>query len=105
MLFKMLMIERSHQLMGEDMPKPRQIFVTKSRILAKKVEEYFRKLEISLTQASRTLAELLTQPREGNLEEGQRQRLGFPRRFSDIEERHFPLFIAYEDVRFSYFSY
>ncbi len=42
MLFKMLLVERTFQLMESDLPRPRQVFVTKSRMLAKKVQEYFR---------------------------------------------------------------
>ena len=47
MLFKMLGIERAYaQKAGAGLAvvKPRQIFVTQSRVLATRVEEYFAKL-------------------------------------------------------------
>jgi hypothetical protein len=48
MLFKILGIQRAWEMSAVDMPKPRQIFVTISRVLATKVEEYFTKLLESL---------------------------------------------------------
>ncbi|KAG1793559.1 hypothetical protein EV424DRAFT_1354192 [Suillus variegatus] len=49
MLFKILGIQRAWEMSAVDMPKPRQIFVTKSRLLAMRAEEYFTKLLESLT--------------------------------------------------------
>lgn len=64
MLFKMLGIQRAWQLQsaGSGMPRPRQIFVTKSPVLADKVEEYFVKLMDSLSLAVCTLEELAKLP-------------------------------------------
>ena len=60
MLFKMLGIERAWVMhSGEDIPKPRQLFVTQSRVLAGKVEEYFLKLLDSLATASLTPRETI----------------------------------------------
>ncbi|GAW08797.1 P-loop containing nucleoside triphosphate hydrolase protein [Lentinula edodes] len=53
LLFKMLLVERTHQMTGADAPKPRQIFVTQSRILAKKVEQYFMILLIGVVISPR----------------------------------------------------
>lgn len=110
MLFKMLLIERTYHLMGENVSRPRQVFVTKSRMLAKKVQEYFKKLASSLSHASQTLAEL----RELNgttthddmdgedhlvdVDDETDWRVDLPKRFSDLEDRHFPLFITYDGV-------
>ena len=55
MLFKMLLIERGYILSGSDAPRPRQVFVTQSRVLAGKVQEYFIKLADSLKVAEWTL--------------------------------------------------
>ena len=57
MLFKMLGIERAWESHRETMPKPRQLFVTQSRVLAEKVEEYFAKLLESLATASHEVHE------------------------------------------------
>ncbi len=58
MLFKMLGIEISWDLMNdsleEKIPRPRQVFVTQSRVLAEKVEEYYAKLSKSCAAAQRT---------------------------------------------------
>src|ERR1700761_8330810 len=67
MLFKMLGIENSWQQNRELRPnRPRQLFVTQSRMLADKVEEYFIKLLQSLVLASKTeggISELLERQR------------------------------------------
>lgn len=59
MLFKMLGIERSFQLMqNDDMHRPRQMFVTQSRVLAEKVKEFFMKLHESLLSADKSPEEI-----------------------------------------------
>jgi hypothetical protein len=104
MLFKMLGIERSWQLSRETMPKPRQLFVTKSRVLAGKVEEYFSKLIESLTTASYTPQELKriaadkVCQEEGifNVEDADDWRSDLPTQFSLLEDKHFPMFITFD---------
>ena len=109
MLFKMLLIERTFHLVGSDIPRPRQVFVTKSRMLAKKVQEYFSKLATSLSRASQTLSELLELSKidvDHDVEAGglydedddQEWRADLPERFSALEEKHFPLFVTYDGV-------
>jgi hypothetical protein len=44
MLFKMLAIEQAWSLNPETRPKPRQVFVTQSAVLASKVEGYYLQL-------------------------------------------------------------
>ena len=60
MLFKMLGIERAYAQKVEIMPiaKPRQVFVTQSRVLATRVEEYFSKLLESLDAGQKSNEEL-----------------------------------------------
>ena len=107
MLFKMLGIERSWGMhSGEDIPKPRQLFVTQSRVLAGKVEEYFLKLLDSLATASltpREIAKLVKEKQSQNedgllidLDDDTRWRNDLPERFSQLEDRHFPLFITFD---------
>ncbi|KAI6010465.1 hypothetical protein BKA83DRAFT_4583538 [Pisolithus microcarpus] len=92
MLFKMLGIQRAWQLHSEgfdtsrpDMPRPRQIFVTKSSMLANKVEEYFMKLLESLSLAGCTLEELARLNQDTWTE-----------RYSELEDHHFPLFLTFD---------
>ncbi|KAI5983593.1 hypothetical protein EDD15DRAFT_2487286 [Pisolithus albus] len=106
MLFKMLGIQRAWQLHSEDLdiPRPRQIFVTKSRMLASKVEEYFVKLLQSLSLAGCTLEELARlQSRhvDRGLVDGDDvpdAQCGIPRRYSELEDHHFPLFLTFDQL-------
>jgi hypothetical protein len=110
MLFKMLGIENSWQQNRELRPeRPRQLFVTQSRMLADKVEEYFIKLLQSLVLASQTqngISELLDRQRnreEAGLvdqDEALNWREDLPRRFSELQESHFPMFITFDKVRY-----
>ena len=111
MLFKMLGIENSWQQNRELRPnRPRQLFVTQSRMLADKVEEYFIKLLQSLVLASKTeggISELLERQKnreEAGLvdqDEATNWREDLPRRFSDLQDAHFPMFITFDKVRCS----
>ncbi|KAI5997877.1 hypothetical protein F5J12DRAFT_895738 [Pisolithus orientalis] len=104
MLFKMLGIQRAWQLQseGSGMPRPRQIFVTKSPVLANKVEEYFVKLLESLSLAGYTLEELARlQPSNMDLEmvdpdDVPDTQNGIPQRYSELEDHHFPLFLTFD---------
>ncbi|KAG7450843.1 uncharacterized protein BT62DRAFT_1001658 [Guyanagaster necrorhizus] len=105
-LFKMLLIEQTFRLMESGLPRPRQVFVTKSRMLAKKVQEDFSNLASSLAIASRPSADLM------NLSRAQYQddiglididdivdwRTDLPAKYSELEERHFPLFITFDGL-------
>jgi hypothetical protein len=117
MLFKMLGIENSWQQNRELRPnRPRQLFVTQSRMLADKVEEYFIKLLQSLVLASKTeggISELLERQKnreEAGLvdqDEATNWREDLPQRFSDLQDAHFPMFITFDKVQCScaYFVY
>ena len=86
------------------MPKPRQIFVTKSRVLATKVEGYFTKLLESLKLADYTLQELANlKPKsiqDGlvDLDDTPESQMNIPMRYSELEDKHFPLFITFDRV-------
>ncbi|KIJ60090.1 hypothetical protein HYDPIDRAFT_99369 [Hydnomerulius pinastri MD-312] len=104
MLFKMLGIQRAWELHSSAMPKPRQIFVTKSRVLATKVEEYFTKLLESLALAGYTheeLKKLKTRNTEAGLvdvDDVPDDQTGIPQRYSALEDKHFPLFITFDKL-------
>jgi hypothetical protein len=91
------------------MPRLRQIFVTKSRVLAGKVEDYFEKLLGSLATASLSLQELArlakmkqTVHEEEDLiqaDDDVTWRADLPSQFSLLKDEHFPLFITFDHVR------
>ena len=104
MLFKMLGIQRAWEMQASGMPKPRQIFVTKSRVLATKVQEYFTKLLESLALAGYSLEELkrmqARNTESGLVDADDEDQTDIPRRYSALEENHFPLFVTFDKVVF-----
>ncbi|KDR68695.1 hypothetical protein GALMADRAFT_146049 [Galerina marginata CBS 339.88] len=101
MLFKMLWIERAYRIIGDDFKQPRQVFVTQSRVLAGKVEElfatYFASLATSNASADTRLANLKITGDEiylKNEDDDADWRSDLPRRFSELDDKHFPLFIT-----------
>ena len=109
MLFKMLGIENSWQQNPElRSERPRQLFVTQSRMLADKVEEYFIKLLQSLVLPSQTksdISDLLERQKnreEAGLvdqDEALNWREDLPQRFCELQDSHFPMFITFDKVR------
>jgi len=108
MLFKMLGIQRAFENFKGTMHKPRQVFVTQSRVLAVKVEEYFTKLLDSLATGNRTkeeLAEMIKSKRQQQQDEGlvdidddQDWRPDLPSKYSELQDKHFPLFLSFGKV-------
>ncbi len=111
MLFKMLGIERSWNLMNdsteEKIPRPRQVFVTQSRVLAEKVEEYYAKLSKSCAAAQRTaedsakMASVSQDSEDDGLLDRDEEELwsgNLPKRFSELKQEHFPLFLTFDQV-------
>ena len=110
MLFKMLGIERTWKQYPDMGPRPRQVFVTQSRVLATKVEEYFAQLMGSLEAAAYSHDHLRTIKQELNRrarlvdqDDNEHWRSDLPDKFSELSEGHFPLFITYDRVRTSTF--
>ena len=126
MVFKMLSIEwwsKTPPLSPaiENLPgrKCRQLFVTRSRLLADKVEEYFARLfqameaaTSSPSQLKKIAADVKSKERSRQLREGQEEgeedlvhaddlddwRSSLPERFSFLRDEDFPLFITYDRV-------
>jgi hypothetical protein len=108
MLIKMLGIERAWESRVEEVPKVRQLFVTKSQMLAEKVEEYFVKLLASASAASKSPEELKAlaaaqkfgPEREAMVDKDDelRYRSDLPTKFSLLTDQHFPLFITFDHV-------
>ena len=109
MLFKMLWIERAYQMSIEHTARPRQVFVTKSRKLAQKVEEHFTKYLASLVFSSETRRDVQglkskTSRKDGddenlwNEDDDAEWRNDLPKRFSELEDCQFPLFLTFDQV-------
>ncbi|TFY50293.1 hypothetical protein EVG20_g11606, partial [Dentipellis fragilis] len=107
MLFKMFGIERAWQKSGCPEPCPRQVFVTKSRMLARKVEEYFMQLIKSLLLADTVpdhVVDLMRRWEERDqagmydVEELDVWRTDLPAKFSELQDYHFPLFITFDEL-------
>jgi hypothetical protein len=95
MLFKMLAIEQAWSLNPETSPKPRQVFVTQSAVLASKVEEYYLQLSRPAQDESRSPTTALLGEEEDKFD----RRRDLPATFSGLEDCHFPLFISFHRVR------
>jgi len=105
MLFKMLGIQHAWQQDPDMGPKPRQVFITRSRVLATKVEEYFKKLMSSLEAAQYSPKELDMMKKDTQQEtefidqdDNEQWRSDLPGRFSELLDEHFPLFITFDRV-------
>lgn len=101
----MLGIERTSRRIGER--KIRQVFVTQSRVLAEKVEEYFNNMIQSCAGEFQTAEELewrASRRKEVEkdlveLDEEDESLSNLPARFCDLEDKHFPLFVTFDKVR------
>ena len=86
------------------MPKPRQIFVTKSRLLATKVQEYFAELLETLAFAGYSVEDLkrmqARNTESGLVDADDDNEVDIPLRYSALEEDHFPLFVTFDKVSF-----
>ncbi|THH16781.1 hypothetical protein EW146_g3907 [Bondarzewia mesenterica] len=107
MLFKMFGIERAWVHSGCIGARPRQVFVTKSRVLAEKVEEYFTKVLRSFAHGSHVPPHLITMLERGktrgdrglvDAEEDVNWRNDLPLKFSELTDSHYPLFITFDKI-------
>ena len=105
----MLGIERAHSMFSEDLAHPRQVFITQSRVLVGKVEEHFFKYLESLNAGSSGHQNTYQNIRNRNADDeflideddNEEWRSDLPPRYSKLEDRHFPLFITFDAVRFT----
>ncbi|KZT68439.1 hypothetical protein DAEQUDRAFT_671296 [Daedalea quercina L-15889] len=108
MLFKILGIERSWQACEGALVKPRQLFVTQSRVLAEKVQEFFTELHASLLTADKSPEELKRmasarrfQQDDVMVDKDEEVELGrgdLPRRYSELTDEHFPMFVTFDQL-------
>lgn len=106
--YEMLRMQQVKQQTGPLYRRPlRQLFVTQSRILAGRVQEYFSKMMLSHTTGQKSLRELerlaqRNQVKEGDempdMDDGDDERTDLPKKFSELEDRHFPLFLTVDQL-------
>ncbi|KAF7306351.1 UvrD-like helicase ATP-binding domain-containing protein [Mycena indigotica] len=109
MLYKMVLVEANYERSNEELntldepaptSKPRQLFVTQSRILAEKVEEHYRKLSVGYqvlpsskgSDSGNHIGDLM------DADDDPSWRNDLPDRFSELKDEHFPLFLTYEKL-------
>ena len=109
----MLGIERAYvqqSLESSSIARPRQVFVTQSRVLATRVEEAFSKLMASLAATNKSKKELEELAEKQKLQKAENSGLydvdddvtwkaGLPKKFSLLQDEHFPLFLTFDRVR------
>ena len=105
MIFKMLDVQRTWQQYSDTDPKPRQVFVTQSPILAMKVGEYFAKLMSSPEAGARSFKKPHVIQKDVEQEfdlidpdDNKQWRSDLPEKYSGLLDEHFPLFITYDQV-------
>lgn len=114
MLYKMLSVEATY-LDNPDLfnrRRPKQLFVTQSRVLAARVKEYYDSIALTLGKVRKVVdVSSSSTPekrggdallREGLDDDDLPHRL--PRSFADLEEHHFPLFLSFDQVMLSSLS-
>ncbi|CAE6459263.1 unnamed protein product, partial [Rhizoctonia solani] len=98
-IFKMIGIEKLFEQM-EEVAKPRQVFVTQSRVLAQRVQEYYQSL---VTSSSDTPNKPSQSPEDdeqvlADLDDEDASAFGLPPKYSMLEDRHFPLFLTFDQL-------
>ncbi|CAE6535633.1 unnamed protein product [Rhizoctonia solani] len=95
----MIGIEKLFEQM-EGVAKPRQVFVTQSRVLAQRVQEYYQ----SLVRSSSGVVDKYSRGDEqdeevlADLDDEDSSTFGLPPKYSMLEEKHFPLFVTYDQL-------
>ncbi|CAE7232048.1 unnamed protein product, partial [Rhizoctonia solani] len=98
-VFKMIGIEKLFEQM-EEVTKPRQVFVTQSRVLAQRVQEYYWSLVAGSSDASNKPTKLPEDEEEvlADLDDEDVSAFGLPPKYSMLEDRHFPLFLTFDQL-------
>ncbi|KAI0297514.1 hypothetical protein B0F90DRAFT_1819254 [Multifurca ochricompacta] len=106
-VFKIFGIERAWQNQGSVGPRPRQLFITKSRLLAEKVEQEYINLLFSLSadretpQYVRAHVERWNSRRKMSIfdqNDADDKRNDLPETFSQLNDSYFPLFITMDTL-------
>ncbi|KAJ7171695.1 hypothetical protein C8R43DRAFT_874648, partial [Mycena crocata] len=100
MLYKMLLVEASSEFSTSNTQKIRQLFVTQSHVLADKVKEHFTKLLGGYRPAA--VSENVRAAKKADralvhFEEND-WRTDLPKKYSDLQDTDFPLFISFDQL-------
>lgn len=107
MLFRMLIVERTYQMTDGAMLKPRQLFVTQSPVLARKVKEYFATLLDALKASSWSVAEMSLHNTAKEIPYTEQDLVheddidwhnDLPTRYSELQDVHFPVITTVDRV-------
>lgn len=109
MNYEMLKMQQATQGTGAlPIRNLRQLFITQSRILVGRVQEYFTKMKLSHTtgrkdpQELERLAQCNQSIKKGgempDLDDGEEERTDLPKKFSELEDGHFPLFLTVDQL-------
>jgi hypothetical protein len=104
MLFKLLGVERSNASLSSK--KIRQVFVTQSRVLAERVQEYYTNLARSSAAGDRSEGEIKQRATQRtraeeeliDFDDEDDSQSGLPKKFSELTDDHFPLFLTFDKV-------
>ncbi|KAH9017008.1 hypothetical protein EDB85DRAFT_2017856 [Lactarius pseudohatsudake] len=106
-VFKIFGIERAWQNRGSLGPRPRQLFITKSQLLANKVEHDYTDLLFSLSAGPEMPQYVRERIQHWNsrrrnkildLDDAEGTRDDLPEKFSELQDSHFPLFITVDTL-------
>lgn len=85
--------------------KPRQVFITQSRVLAERVQEYYVRLVQPLAgrrknqeEAANTTQSTQVEKQLLELDEEDHSQFRLPKKFSELTDDHFPLFVTFDKV-------
>ncbi|KAG8926817.1 hypothetical protein FRC01_008332 [Tulasnella sp. 417] len=94
MQFRMLVLERAAQKSGRRL---RQMFVTQSRMLANRVQQYWIKLQQNEDDTDDASQQKFSSFSLLDLDEGAEEDV-LPSKFSELDDSHFPLFLTYNQL-------
>ncbi|KAH8984685.1 hypothetical protein EDB92DRAFT_1470073 [Lactarius akahatsu] len=106
-VFKIFGIERAWQNRGSVGPRPRQLFITKSQLLANTVEHDYTSLLFSLSAGPEMPQYVRDRIQHWNsrrrnkildLDDAEGTRDDLPEKFSELQDSHFPLFITVDTL-------
>ncbi|KAG8753172.1 hypothetical protein FRC11_007661, partial [Ceratobasidium sp. 423] len=97
-VFKMLGIEKMYEWAGEE--KPRQVFITQSPELSQQVQAYYRALVQTYSDQSTLPNQQATGDEQvlADLRDEDVESFGLPSRYSLLEDKHFPLFVTFDQL-------
>ena len=97
MMYKIILVERGWWTASWDLSRPRQMFVTCSPMLSRRVQRTVSQILESFRLADMTQQELVDiWKRQARPVEHSRP---LPRKWSELEDDHFPLIISFDKVR------